>query len=41
MNIEEFQASVKHEGPPVGLNQMLIALWEDAKGHWNTTHTIV
>ncbi len=41
MNVQEFQASVQQEKPPEGINQVLIALWEDAKGHWDTAHTIV
>jgi hypothetical protein len=41
MNIQEFQVSVERETPPEGINRVLIALWEDAKGHWDTAHTIV
>ena len=41
MNLQEFTASVDQKNPPHGIGQVLTALWEDAKGHWDTAHSIV
>lgn len=41
MTLQEFTASVEGKNPPDGINQVLTALWEDAKGHWDTAHSIV
>jgi len=41
MTIEEFKSSLEEKNPPEGLNQMLLALWYDAKGDWEKSHAIV
>ena len=41
MTLQEFKESVGRENAPDGIGQVLTALWEDAKGHWDTAHTIV
>ena len=41
MNLQEFQASINRNTPPDGSSQELVALWEDAKGNWDTAHSIV
>jgi len=38
MEIGEFQASLKADGPPPGLTPALEALWWDAKGNWEKAH---
>ena len=40
MTINEFKSSVKEKSPPDGLNDMLKALWHDAKGEWDKAHKI-
>jgi len=40
MTLEEFNASLQHDTPPSGLNPFLTALWYDAKGDWQASHTI-
>lgn len=38
MNLQEFQASLKHDAPPAGLSLALAGLWWDAKGDWTKAH---
>lgn len=41
MNYEIFVKSLNGEFPPPGLNPLLLALWHDAKGHWEKSHNII
>ena len=40
MNLEEFKLSVSDELPPIDINDLLQALWIEAKGDWDTAHSI-
>jgi len=40
MDIDAFKKSVAHDAPPVGLSLALQALWQDAKGNWDTAHEL-
>ncbi len=40
MTIEQFRATLQQTTPPAGLAPLLIALWWDAKGDWNTAHQL-
>lgn len=40
MTFEEFKTSLSKELPPVGLSRALQALWQDAKGDWDTAHRL-
>jgi hypothetical protein len=40
MTFEEFKASLSKENPPSELNCTLQALWQDAKGDWDTAHRL-
>jgi hypothetical protein len=39
MVLQEFKASLVADNPPP-LNNMLLALWHDAKGDWEAAHDI-
>jgi hypothetical protein len=41
MTIEEFKSSLEHKQPPDGLDHLLLALWYDARGDWDKSHSIV
>lgn len=41
MTIEEFKSSIDQKEPPVGLGPLLLALWYDAKGDWEKSHSII
>jgi hypothetical protein len=41
MTLQDFQTSVKNGMLPDGVTQELEALWEDARGHWDSAHNIV
>lgn len=41
MNLSTFEQSLQDEAPPSGLTPELMALWWDAKGHWDRAHQIV
>jgi hypothetical protein len=41
MTSEEFHSTLKQNEPPAGLDQMLRALWYDAKGDWEMSHGII
>jgi hypothetical protein len=41
MTIEAFKSSIEEKNPPEDLDQMLLALWYDAKGEWEKSHAIV
>ncbi len=40
MKFEEFTESLGNDSPPNNLNQLLLALWYDAKGDWESSHNI-
>jgi hypothetical protein len=40
MTFKEFKDSLRNTQPPAGLNNLLQALWYDAKGDWNAAHQI-
>lgn len=40
MTLEEFKASLSKDAPPDGIDKALQALWQDAKGNWDTAHQI-
>lgn len=40
MTLIEFKASLQNAEPPQGINDLLRALWHDAKQDWNTSHNI-
>ena len=40
MMIEEFESSLKEGQPPEGANDLLAALWYDAKGDWDQAHRL-
>ena len=41
MTLDEFHASIQLNKPPLDLNQLLLALWYDAKGDWEKSHSII
>lgn len=41
MTLEEFKSSLTHPNPPGGLSPELEALWYDAKGDWEKSHSII
>jgi hypothetical protein len=40
MNFDEFKNSLKGNLPPGDISPLLLALWHDAKGDWESSHTI-
>ena len=40
MTFEEFQQSTLEVSPPPDLDELLLALWEDAKDNWDRAHEI-
>ncbi len=40
MVIETFKASVARDAPPDGIGLALQAMWQDAKGQWDTAHKL-
>jgi hypothetical protein len=41
MTLEAFQHSLQYSHPPEGLPSLLLALWYESKGDWESCHTIV
>ena len=41
MDLSTFKNSLEETGPPSDLSVYLLALWYDAKGHWNQAHDVV
>ncbi|MBP7239825.1 MAG: hypothetical protein KBA14_06335 [Saprospiraceae bacterium] len=41
MTIEEFKSSLDQNIPLHGLDPLLLALWYDAKGNWEKSHSII
>lgn len=40
MTLVEFKQSVQQSAPPSTLSILLLALWHDAKGQWDTAHQL-
>jgi hypothetical protein len=40
MTLEEFRLAVAQKAPPEAISPALRALWEDARGQWDTAHKI-
>jgi hypothetical protein len=40
MTLAELKATLSSAAPPAALSPALAALWEDAKGRWDTAHQI-
>jgi hypothetical protein len=38
--LAEFRDTLSSDSPPAQLSATLLALWHDAKGHWDTAHTV-
>ncbi|RMG31742.1 MAG: hypothetical protein D6730_00995 [Bacteroidetes bacterium] len=41
MKLAEFMQSLQQAQPPAGLDELLLALWKDAKGDWHGAHSLV
>lgn len=41
MNLTAFKTSLAQTEPPAGLSPYLTALWYEARGQWDTAHSIV
>ena len=41
MTFENFKNSLEENSPPENINPLLLALWYDAKGHWEKSHDLV
>jgi hypothetical protein len=40
MTFEEFRASLSAASPPPHLPRLVVALWHDARGDWETAHQV-
>ena len=40
MTFEQFTLSLQNNSPPKEINPLLVALWYDAKGDWESSHSI-
>jgi hypothetical protein len=40
MTLQEFEATLRGDAPPAGLDRALEALWYDAKGNWSEAHRL-
>jgi hypothetical protein len=41
MTLTQFESSLFNNHPPTGISLFLIAMWNDAKGNWQTAHEII
>jgi hypothetical protein len=41
MTLKEFKESLSQKTAPTGISEYLSALWYDAKGDWEKSHTII
>ncbi len=41
MNFQDFTKSIAADKPPASINSYARSLWYDAKGDWETAHTII
>jgi hypothetical protein len=40
MNFEKFKASISEDKPPLEVNDLLKAMWHEAKGDWEKAHEL-
>ena len=40
MSLEEYMNTIDRSDPPPGLSELLLSLWWDRKGEWDTAHSI-
>ena len=40
MTLQDFRSSLNKSQPPRDINQLLLALWFDAKGDWDASHNV-
>jgi hypothetical protein len=40
MTFDAFKTSVSASAPPADLSRPLLALWHDARGHWDDAHRV-
>ena len=40
MSLDELRASLSLPTPPAGCSAAVVALWHDAKGDWETAHSV-
>lgn len=40
MTLPDFQKSLAEDQPPAGISPLLLALWYDASGKWETAHEL-
>lgn len=40
MTIEEFSSTLSGSEPPAGLAPVLVALWHDGRGDWDSAHRV-
>jgi hypothetical protein len=40
MTLADFKSTLSAPTPPAGLSSALTALWHDARGEWDTAHTV-
>ena len=40
MNLQEFKSSLTQKAPPAGMDLALQAMWYEAKGDWDTAHSL-
>lgn len=40
MTFEKFKSSLQDQRPPEGCSDLLVALWHDGRGDWNSSHNI-
>jgi hypothetical protein len=41
MTLSQFESYLFNNYPPTGISLFLIAMWNDAKGNWQTAHEII
>lgn len=40
MTLSEFKATLKDKRPPATVTHLLLALWHDGQGDWNSAHQV-
>ena len=40
MTWDEFKTSLQHPSPPARISLLLLALWHEGKGDWETAHNV-
>ena len=41
MTFNDFNKSLNDNNPPIGISEVLVGLWYDAKGNWNKAHELI